>query len=320
MNFKNCELYKIKRKRDLFILLHIDENKLNEELYKYKVCIKDKKRLLEKPSEELKKIQRNILYKLYQLDFPQYVFSGIKGRSAFGNAIYHINCKYMLKLDMSKFFPNTHRNNIYEFFKDKLKMSSDVSSICTDIVTVNYEKEDVEIDYEVYDFLKRKKIKNTNQLPSETPTSQMLSYLANIDMFDKIIEYTKKHKLKCSIYVDDITISSSNRYITKKEEYEIKRIIKKHKHNLSKEKTIRYSVNEFKKVTGFVIDPNNRLVIPNKIKSKIKNQTKFIRKKELDEQRKNSIIGLTNFANISVEGSYKGLRATLKNISTSNTV
>ncbi|CDD17141.1 uncharacterized protein BN787_01050 [Clostridium sp. CAG:798] len=320
MNFKNCELYKIKRKRDLFILLHIDENKLNEELYKYKVCIKDKKRLLEKPSEELKKIQRNILYKLYQLDFPQYVFSGIKGRSAFGNAIYHINCKYMLKLDMSKFFPNTHRNNIYEFFKDKLKMSSDVSSICTDIVTVNYEKEDVEIDYEVYDFLKRKKIKNTNHLPSGTPTSQILSYLANIDMFDKIIEYTKKHKLQCSIYVDDITISSSNRYITKKEESEIKRIIKKHKHNLSKEKTIRYSVNEFKKVTGFVIDPNNRLVIPNKIKSKIKNQTKFIRKKELDEQRKNSIIGLTNFANISVEGSYKGLRATLKNISTSNTV
>lgn len=320
MNFKNCELYKIKRKRDLFILLHIDENKLNEDLYKYKVCIKDKKRLLEKPSEELKKIQRNILYKLYQLDFPQYVFSGIKGRSAFGNAIYHINCKYMLKLDMSKFFPNTHRNNIYEFFKDKLKMSSDVSSICTDIVTVNYEKEDVEIDYEVYDFLKRKKIKNTNHLPSGTPTSQILSYLANIDMFDKIIEYTKKHKLQCSIYVDDITISSSNRYITKKEESEIKRIIKKHKHNLSKEKTIRYSVNEFKKVTGFVIDPNNRLVIPNKIKSKIKNQTKFIRKKELDEQRKNSIIGLTNFANISVEGSYKGLRATLKNISTSNTV
>lgn len=320
MNFKNCELYKIKRKRDLFILLHIDENKLNEELYKYKVCIKDKKRLLEKPSEELKKIQRNILYKLYQLDFPQYVFSGIKGRSAFGNAIYHINCKYMLKLDMSKFFPNTHRNNIYKFFKDKLKMSSDVSSICTDIVTVNYEKEDVEIDYEVYDFLKRKKIKNTNHLPSGTPTSQILSYLANIDMFDKIIEYTKKHKLQCSIYVDDITISSSNRYITKKEESEIKRIIKKHKHNLSKEKTIRYSVNEFKKVTGFVIDPNNRLVIPNKIKSKIKNQTKFIRKKELDEQRKNSIIGLTNFANISVEGSYKGLRATLKNISTSNTV
>lgn len=314
MNFKNCELYKIKRKRDLYILLHIDESKLKYEPYKYRVCIKDKKRLLEKPSEELKRIQRNILNKLYQLNFPKYVFSGIKGRSAFGNAIYHINCKYMLKLDMSKFFPNTHRNRIYEFFKNKLKMSSDVASICTDIVTVNYDKENVVIEDGVYEFLKLKKIKNTNHLPSGTPTSQILSYLVNIDMFDEIIEYANKHKLQCTIYVDDITISSENRYITKKEESEIKNIIRKYKQNLSKGKTIRYGENEYKKVTGFVISPNNKLVIPNKIKSKIKKQTKFVRKKKIDLHSKNSIIGLTNFADISVNGKYRGLRKTLDNI------
>ena len=314
MDFKNCELYKVKRKRDLFILLHIDENKLKEELYKYRVCIKDKKRLLEKPSEELKKIQRNILNKLYQFDYPKYVFSGIKGRSALGNAIYHINCKYMLKLDMSKFFPNTHRNSIYKFFKNKLKMNSDVSLICTDIVTVNYDKENVVIEDGVYEFLKLKKIKNTNHLPSGTPTSQILSYLVNIDMFDEIIEYTNKHKLICTIYVDDITISSTYRCITKKEESEIKNIIRKHKQNLSKGKTIRYGENEYKKVTGFVIAPNNKLVIPNKIKSKIKVQTKFVRKKELDIHRKNSIVGLTNFADISVNGKYRGLRKSLDNI------
>ena len=44
---KCLELYKVK-KRDLFILLHIDENKLNEELYKYRVCIKDKKKTFRK--------------------------------------------------------------------------------------------------------------------------------------------------------------------------------------------------------------------------------------------------------------------------------
>ena len=314
MDYKNCELYKVKRKRDLFVLLHIDENRLNEELYKYRVCIKDKKRLLEKPSEELKKIQRNILNKLYQLNFPEYVFSGIRGRSAFGNAIYHINCKYMLKLDMSKFFPNTHRNSIYKFFKNKLKMSSDVALICTDIVTVNYDKENVIIEDEVYDFLRLKRIKNTNHLPSGTPTSQILSYLANIDMFGEIIEYITRHKLQCTIYVDDITVSSITRHISKKEESEIKNIIRKHKHNLSKGKTIRYGANEYKKVTGFVIAPNNKLVIPNKIKSKIKAQTKFVRKKELDIHRKNCIIGLTNFANISVNGKYSGLRKRLDSI------
>ena len=314
MNFKNCELYKIKRKRDLYILLHTDETKLNNELYKYKVCIKDRKRLLEKPSEELKIIQRMILNKLYQLKFPEYVFSGIRGRSAFGNAIYHINCKYMLKLDMSKFFPNTHRNKIYEFFKNKLMMNADVASICTDIVTVNYDNENVVIEDGVYEFLTLKKIKNTNHLPSGTPTSQILSYLVNIDMFDKIIDYTNKHKLRCTIYVDDITISSENRYITKKEESEIKNIIRKHKHKLSTGKTIRYRSNEYKKVTGFVISPNNKLVIPNKIKSKIKNQTKLVRKKEIDLHSKNSIMGLTNFADMSISGKYRGLRKTLDNI------
>ncbi len=314
MDFKDCELYKVKRKRDLYILLRIDEGKLGHEVNKYKVCIKDKKRLLEKPSEELKRIQRNILNKLYQLNFPEYVFSGIKGRSAFGNAIYHIDCKYMLKLDMSKFFPSTHRNKIYEFFKNKLKMSSDVAAICTDIVTVNYHKENVVIEEGVYEFLKLKKIKNTNHLPSGTPTSQILSYIVNIEMFDEIVEYTNKHKLQCTIYVDDITISSRNRYITKKEESEIKNIIRKHKQNLSKGKTIRYGENEYKKVTGFVISPNNKLVIPNKIKSKIKKQTKFVRKNEIDLHSKNSIIGLTNFADISVNGKYRGLRKTLDNI------
>ena len=159
-----------------------------------------------------------------------------------------------------------------------------------------------------------KQIKNTNHLPSGTPTSQILSYLANMDMFDEIIEYTNRHKLKCTIYVDDITISSEKRYITEKEESEIKNIIRRNRQKLSKEKTIRYGVNEYKKVTGFVISPNNKLVIPNKIKSKIKGQAKFIRKKEIDLHCKNSIIGLTYFAEISVTGKYNGLRKTLENI------
>ncbi len=63
-----------------------------------------KKKTTGETKRRIKKIQRNILNKLYQLSFPEYVFSGIKGRSAFENAVYHIKCKYMLKLDMSKFF------------------------------------------------------------------------------------------------------------------------------------------------------------------------------------------------------------------------
>ncbi len=193
-------------------------------------------------------------------------------------------------------------------------MAPDVASICTDIVTVNYEKDSVIVEDGVQEFLNLKKIKNTNHLPSGTPTSQILSYLVNVDMFDEIIRYTKLHKLDCTIYVDDITISSIKRDINKREESEIKTIIRRNKQKLSKGKTIRYGINEYKKVTGFVISPNNKLVIPNKIKSKIKAQTKFIRKKETDIHNKNKIIGLTNFADISVKGKYIGLRKTVNKL------
>lgn len=42
---------------------------------------------------------------------------------------------------------------------------------------------------------------------------------------DEIIKYTKLHKLDCTIYVDDITISSIRRDINRREESETKTII-----------------------------------------------------------------------------------------------
>ena len=40
----------------------------------------------------------------------------------------------MQKLDLSKFFPNTHREKIYNFFLKKLKMKPDVAKLITDSV------------------------------------------------------------------------------------------------------------------------------------------------------------------------------------------
>ena len=182
-------------------------------------------------------------------------------------------------------------------------------------VTVNYNNKNVIVNSDVKEFLYNKKIKTENHLPSGTPTSQILSYLANEDMFNEIISYTKAHKLKCSIYVDDITISSEKRKITKKEESEIKYIIKKYNHRISTDKIISYGKNEYKKITGFVISPENKLVIPNKIKSKIKDKSKFIRKvNSITVADKNTLIGLTNFANLSIKGKYNGLIKKIKNM------
>lgn len=150
----------------------------------------------------------------------------------------------MLKLDMSKFFPNTHRNKIYNFFLKKLKMAPDVAKLCTDITTINYKEKHVYIEKGVYQYMKTKHIKIKNHLPSGTPTSKILSYLDNLDMFEKIIKYCKKHNLLCSIYVDDITLST-NRRVSFEEEKQIKAIIKKYGQKISKEKTIKRVLLDF---------------------------------------------------------------------------
>lgn len=312
INFENCELYKIKRKRDLYYRLRVTEENVALILNKYKVCINEKNRLLEKPSYELKQLQRKLLRKLYEIKFPTYVFSGIKGKSAYDNAIQHLSSEYMLKLDMSKFFPNTHRNKIYDFFLKRLKMAPDVAKICTDITTINYKEKDVYIEEGVYDYMKAKHIKIENHLPSGTPTSQVLSYLANLDMFDEIIDYCKGHNLLCSIYVDDITFSS-NRKISFEEEKQLKGIIKKYGQKISKGKTIRYNNNEYKKITGFVISPQHQLVVANKIRLKIKEkilQIEDIKKVEIG--LKNLLLGLTNFTELSKKNAYRGLKKQLK--------
>ena len=47
INFENCELYKIKRKRDLYYRLRVTEENVALILNKYKVYINEKNRILE---------------------------------------------------------------------------------------------------------------------------------------------------------------------------------------------------------------------------------------------------------------------------------
>lgn len=315
MNFETCELYKLKRKRDLYNKLNISKSEIKFLINKYDVYINKDNRLIEAPIDDLKKIQLKLLNKLYAIKFDNYVFSGVKGKSTYDNAIQHIKSKYMLKLDMSKFFPNTHRDKVYRFFLEKLQMSTDVAKICTDISTVNYNNVRAYVDNNVFEYMKMKKIRNRNHLPTGTPTSQIISFLANLDMFEKIKNYCNVHKMQCTIYVDDFTIST-NRKISFKEEQEIKNIIEKYGHKLSKNKTIRYDEREFKKVTGFVISPNKKMVLANKTKNKIKQkleETKrnSIKLQDIDIKNKNSLLGLIRYSRLVNKSSYLGLEKQL---------
>lgn len=220
----------------------------------------------------------------------------------------------MVKLDLSKFFPNTHREKIYQFFLQKLRVTPDVAKLLTDFTTVNYKDSFNTIDMGVEEFINIKNIRNMNHLPSGTSTSQILAYLANIDMYNEIIKYTNSQNILCSIYVDDITLSSQ-KPIHKKQIERIRNIITKNQHKLNIKKSIYYGLDEYKKVTGYVISPKHKLVIPNKTRYKIKSKVVVCKKnKRISRNIRNSILGSINFANMSRRGSYEGLDRKLKNL------
>ncbi len=193
-------------------------------------------------------------------------------------------------------------------------MKPDVAKLLTDFTTVNYKDSFNKIEIEVNEFIKKKKIRNINHLPSGTPTSQILAYLANIDMYDEIIKYTSSQNITCSIYVDDITLSSKKK-IYKIQVKRILNIINKYEHKSNLSKTISYGPTDYKKVTGYVISPQHKLVIPNKTRYKIKNTIRECKKnKKISKTIRNSILGSINFANTSIKGSYEGLNKKLKSL------
>jgi len=271
VNLESCKFYELKRKRDLYRLLETNKNDVKSIKNDYTPYISNskKKRLIE-PTYclELKKIQRNIANILQQMEYDESVFSGVKGKSYIDNGRLHLGSEYIIALDISKFFPNIHREKVYKFFFCDLKMSQDTASILSDLCCINLKKIEKDTN-EVLDFIKENNIKAMNHVPTGSAVSCILSYLANYHMFNDIQKICEENNYKVSFYVDDIVISSANKFDVKVINNIVKIIIKSG-YNIQKSKFKFYGKNEFKRVTGNIISKDGSvLVIPNKIKYKI---------------------------------------------------
>lgn len=307
MDFSKCPFYELKRKRDLNAILKNKTKNRNAFNLQYKPYIEKipKRRLIEAPKEGIKKIQKRIKKQFDLIEFPNNVFSGIKGRSYIDNAYYHIDSNYFLKMDLSKFFPNTCREKIYSFYHNKLKVSTDISSILTDLSSVDITNI---MSTEVKNFITEKGIRYTNHLPSGSPISSILSYLANVDMFDELNRLAKNNNCIVSFYVDDIIFSSKHK-IPNTLVQKAKRIITKYGQIVNDDKTKTYMTNDYKKITGCVIK-NHELFIPNKTRYKI---AKLLKQECYTQNEINSILGLINNAHLFDKSKYNDLQQKIKN-------
>lgn len=319
MNVTKTNLYKLTSKKYLSKLLRISDKRYFKQNYVVKqinpfIIADPKPRLIEAPSDLLKKIQIIIKNELAKIDIPDNVFSGVKGKSYISNAEFHCDSKYLFKIDLTAFFPCITRETVYAFFSDVLKTSPDISNILTNFVTVDLTLCDIKDQESVEKFLQLKGIKNTNHLISGSPTSQILSYLVNYKMFNELQSFCDKNGIIMSIYVDDITFSSKNKISHKNKEV-IYNIISKHIYKLSRKKVKYYTGKYPKLVTGVVISPDGTLKVRNSLSNKVINELKHYKNNQEDTESLKRLRGLVVAARQSEPNKFQNISKLIRDAS-----
>lgn len=258
---------------------------------------KGKPRLIEPPHEELKIIQKRIKQMLVQIVVPSNVFSGIKGRSYADNALMHTGekLKNLLKIDLTAFFPSINREKVYRFFNEDLCCSPDVAEILTNLTTIDLKKSQANCLNEIFNFLDLKGVTCKNHLISGAPTSQIMSYLVNHQMFDEMQKVADDNNAVMTVYVDDVTFSSENR-ISRNFKGKIIAITRKYGYKISKSKVKKYTKLYPKLVTGVVIDSDGKPVIKNSMREKIIREHDYLRDHPDDIESRQRLRGLLTAA------------------------
>lgn len=200
MDYTKTQLYGLKSAEEVRFLLGIEK----PICFKPKCYVLNEKRLIEEPSKDAKEVHKKIKRCLEQLDIHSYVFSQ-KGTTHIKEAKVHSPNGFFFITDIKGFYPNTHRDKVYKFFKEKLKQTSAVAKFLTDITTINIEK--IHVNHEVKKLIAEKGFCN-NHLITGASCSTLLAFLANIDMFESLIQTSKDMGITATIYVDDLAFSS----------------------------------------------------------------------------------------------------------------
>ena len=294
MNYNICPLYSLKSKKTLMKLLGIN----NKHFFKQEYIINHifprvDGRLIEAPCDELKRIQTRIKNYLNMLEFPKEVFSGVKQRSYINNAELHVGQKLrrLYKIDLTAFFPSISRDTVYRFFKNDMNCSPDVSTILTNLTTVDLSKSSSKNMGDVHEFLRKKGVSCYNHLISGSPCSQILSYLVNQPMFHEIERLAIANNITMSIYVDDVTFSSESR-ISQTFKKQIYEITKKYVYKISEKKVKFYTKKYPKLITGVVISKSGNLTIRNAMRYNIITEFKKLQQNPSDDHCRKRLRGL----------------------------
>ena len=237
-------IYKLRNRRKLASLFGLTYKQLEEIIHrtdnyrKFNISKNlSKPRLIEEPKSTLKRLHRRLFTLLLRIEPPNYLHSGVKGRSYITNAYAHVGAKRLLKLDIRNFFPSTRQWHVFDFFHTSMNCSSDVAGTLAKLSTCD------------------------SHVPTGSCLSQIIAFYAHVEMFSEIQKLALARNLTMTCYVDDITISGQcvNRYLL----FLIRGILMKNglKSHPLKERI--YLINAPREVTGSIV-AENRLLLPNR--------------------------------------------------------
>ncbi|MEZ8312056.1 reverse transcriptase family protein [Vibrio splendidus] len=181
-------LYKLTSHKKLATCLSLENEQTLRNILKrgdnnYYVSKLPNGRLIEVPKPQLNRLHRRLNKLLTRLEVPDYLNSGVKGRSNVKNARDHVGQLAVLKLDIKKFFPSITQQQIARCFVKSFSCSKDVADTLSKLCVVE------------------------GHLPTGSSISQSLAFIVNRPVFDHINIYSRSRKIKFTCYVDDLTFS-----------------------------------------------------------------------------------------------------------------
>ncbi len=272
---KDSPFYLLKGKSQLERVLSIKWESLNlllSDKASYRIFANESGREIQTPVNGMRRIHDRVAELLKRIELPNYLTSR-KGLSYIDNAIIHKDAKNLLKTDISKFYPSTTLNMVYQMFLDVFLCAKDIAFMLAKICC-----------YECH-------------LPTGSPLSGRVAFFAAKKMFDEIEQLTAKYNCTLTIYVDDITVSGAE--VNGELLWKIRQIINKHGFIAARKKSKIYYNGCTSIVTGVIIRGSN-LLVPNKRHKKIweaSKEYKHMPDNKLKQELKNKLDCMRREAN-----------------------
>lgn len=157
-------------------------------------------RHVENPRRPLKVVQARIARVLARIAPPDFLFCPVKRRCYVSNAAAHRGNRVVQCLDIKTFFPSTPQRRVFWFFHKVMGCERDIAALLARLACYQ------------------------GHLPTGSPLSPIMAYLAYYDLWHRIADFCAKRGYTLTVYVDDVTISGVR--VPERDIWEVRKMIR----------------------------------------------------------------------------------------------